>query len=286
VVTGCGDDDHKGTISTGSAAPTTSASGAGAPKTLLVYAPGTPIASMRVAEVFKRRLGRKKIGSAEVKVGGEVVHVHVPAEDVAKVERTLGGGRLELHVLDTEARAFGDTDPASYEPLVRREEVVTLKSGPKTVAFLSGSNDQRDALLARTVKDQGSALALVGPLYDAGKPAGFRSYLVDAERRVRGEMVASAKVESADGKASLALTFEGSGKSFLRWHSSQKERFVLRIDGNVIGTFSPDAPVTDGVLRVPFPSRGDDKTTVAAANKLAATLDGVALSHETVLKKK
>lgn len=269
----CSDDEHKGTVSTGSAEPTASAI-APAETKLLVYSPGTPIATMRVAERFKRRLARAKLAGAKVKIGGEAVHVEAPLQKVEAVKKALAGGRLDLHVASTSTHPFADAAAEDVEPLRLETETVPTESGTETRRYLVGSTEQRSLLKERAQDKSLGAATFIGPAEDAaGKKIGLRSYYADPERNVRGEMVASAK---AEGDV-LVITFEGGGKSFLRWQGKQKSQLLLRVDGDVVGTIQLTEPIEDGVLRIPL--KGEPE---AAA--LAATLDGVAVSHETVLQ--
>ena len=272
---GCGDDEHKGTISTGSAKPAASAVGAPAERVLLVYSPGTPIATTRTAERFKRRLEKAGLNDVRVGVGGEVVHVEPLPKDVEATKKVLAGGRLDLHVFSYTTTPFEGASDEDLAPLTLGTETVSTKDGPKTVRFLRANDSQLQALQKAAEEKSLGALALVGPIFEGGRLAGWRSYYADREHSVRGEMVAAAKVDDT----SLVITLEGSGKSFLRWQGKQKGRLLLRVDGEVIAAVQLDEPVTDGMLRVTGlpPER---------ATAVAADIDGTAVSHACVLKEK
>ena len=274
LAVGCGDDEHKGTISTGSAQPTASVV-APVERALLVYSPGTPIATTRTAERFKRRLDKAGLKDVKVGVGGEVVHVEPVASDVEATKNVLTGGRLDVHVFSDTTTPFDDANAEDLAPLTLGTDTVATEDGTKPVAFLKADPSQRDAL-EKVAQDKSlGARAFSGPLYEAGKVTGWRSYFADSERSVRGEMATAAKVE--DGV--LAITFEGNGKSFRRWQGKQKGRLLVRVDGDVIAAVQLDAPVTDGVLRVKGlpPER---------ATAVAADIDGTSVSHECVFKEK
>ena len=118
VLAGCGDDEHKGTISTGSAQPTASVV-APIDRALLVYSPGTPIATTRTAERFKRRLEKAGLKKVKVGIGGEVVHVEPLASDVEATKKALSGGRLDVHVFSDATNPFEAADPDELAPLSR-----------------------------------------------------------------------------------------------------------------------------------------------------------------------
>jgi hypothetical protein len=269
---GCGDDEHKGTISTGSAKPTASAV-APAHRELLVYSPGTPIATTRTAKRFKKRLEKAGLKDVEVGIGGEVVHVEPLPKDVEAVKEALTGGRLDVHVFSDTTNPFTNASSEDVAPLTLGTETVQAEGGGKTVAFLKADDSQREALKKAAEEKSLGALALVGPLYEDGEATGWRSYFADSEREVRGEMVTGAEVK--DGV--LAISFEGNGKSFLRWQGKQKARLLLRYDGDVIAAVQLTEPIKDGVLRVSGlpPKR---------ATAVAADIDGTAVSHECVFK--
>lgn len=272
LATACGDDEHKGTISTGSAKPVASVA-APIDRVLLVYSPGTPIATTRTAERFKRRLEKAGLKDVKVGVGGEVVHVEPLAHAVDATKKVLSGGRLDLHVSSSTTTPFEDLSADDVAPMTLGSETVTTEKGPEEVHFLKAGPSERDALRKAAEDKRLGALALVGPLYEDGKTSGWRTYFADSERSVRGEMVAAAKAEGG----ALAITLEGNGKSFLRWQGKQKGRLLVRVDGDVIAAVQLDEPVKDGVLRV-------DGMPPERAAAVAAEIDGTAVSHECVLK--
>lgn len=274
VLAGCGDDEHKGTISTGSAQPTASVV-APIDRALLVYSPGTPIATTRTAERFKRRLEKAGLKKVKVGIGGEVVHVEPLASDVEATKKALSGGRLDVHVFSDATNPFEAADPDELAPLSLGTETITTETGSKPVRFLKADTNQRDALEKVAEEKRLGSRALVGPLYEGGEVSGFRSYYADSERSVRGEMVSAAKAEGG----ALAITFEGNGKSFLRWQGKQKGRLLVRVDGAVIAAVQLDEPITDGVLRI-------DGLPPERATAVAADIDGTAVSHECVFKEK
>jgi len=273
LLIGCGDDDHKGSPSVG---PAPSASAKEEPRVQLVYNPKTPIATARVASIFKRRLAAIGLGDV-VKIGGRHVHVNVPAVKVEEAKKALSGGRADVWLTTT-------TDPLGLldEPpkgLSLKEETVRLPKGETKIHFLQGPPDKRAALT-----DLGDAAAganvLTGLSFEGGATA--RTFLVQPDRKARGEFVTDGEVEEIDGKPVLAVTFNAAGKSFVRWNTKQGERFVLQIDGEVVGTAHSDVEVKDGVLR--FSVGGRTKAQVA---KLAeAIAKSRAVSHEVELEEK
>jgi hypothetical protein len=274
----CSDDEHKGTISTGSAEPTASATAVAETKERLVYSPGTPIASMRVAERFKRRLEKAGLKGVNVKIGGEVVHVDAPPKKVAAVKEALSGGRLDLYVFAASTNPFADANEEDLAPLKLGSETVSTSAGQQQRRYLTGEPDQRDQMTKIASDKSLGAKAFVGPVYEAGKKTGLRSYFADADRSLRGEMVAKAAVESEGDETTLVITFEDRGKNFLRWQGKEKSRLLVRVDGDIVAAVQLTEPIKDGALRVPW--KGDP----AQAKAIAASLDGVAVSHETVLK--
>jgi len=268
---GCSDDEHKGTISTGSAAPTSSA--LVEERVLLVYSPGTPIATMRTAKRFKRRLAKAGLKDVKVGIGGEVVHVEPKPGDVDATKKALSGGRLDVHVFSDTTNPFANVAAEDVAPLSLGTETVTADGGSKTLHFLTSDASQRQALKKAAEDKSLGALTLVGPIYEGGKATGLRTYYADPERKIRGEMVAAAKAEGDE----LAISFEGNGKSFLRWQGKQKSRLLLRVDGDVIATVQLTEPIKDGVLHV----SGLPQEQVTA---IADDVDGTAVSHECVLK--
>ncbi|MEZ4445560.1 MAG: hypothetical protein R3B72_41175 [Polyangiaceae bacterium] len=273
VLSACGDDEHKGTISHGSAAPPSVGSAAPVATTLLVYSPGTPIASMRVAEVFRKRLAALSIDAKQIRVGGEVVHVEIPSGQKQAVMNALAGGRLDVYAASARD-PIGALGEDALGGMPRKTETHAGPEGSVTSHFLLGPD--AETLRKRAEGLDLGAKPLVGP---ASKPdEGFRTYLADSSRQIRGEQVSAAAITSDGAAPRLSLTFEGNGRSFLRWSSKQKVALLVLIDGQVLARVTPDAEITDGVLS--FPLTIDD----AAAKKLAAALDGVALSHDTVFK--
>lgn len=266
---GCGDDEHKGTVSHGpSAQPTTTAPAP--PMVRLVYQPKSPVATMRVAEIAKKRL--EGMG-ATIKIGGETIHVDVPSTQAAAAKKAMEGGRIDLWL------AAADTlgADAGSEAIPLKSEEVSSSEGPKTDRYLEAPPDAREELLRQAEAHAGKARVLLGPSGDRGGP--LRTFLVEPGKTVRGEYVASAQaLQHAEG-ARLVLTFEGSGRNFVRWNSKQGARFVLQADGAAIATVASSDEVKDGSLT--FVLSG---WSFEDAKKLAEAIDGVALSHSTALE--
>jgi hypothetical protein len=266
----CSDDEHKGTISHG---PTASAGAQGkVPRTRLVYQPGTPLATTRVAKLFKKRLSSLNLleGISAIKIGGDTVHVDVPTAKVDAIKKALSGGRFDLFLFDETADPFAAKKDEHAEKYTVKSERVKTKQGDASVLFLVGP-DQKG------LHDYAAPLAaghitLIGPVRLDTGGTGHRTYFAQSGRSVRGEFVKSAKAEGNE----LVLTFQGMGTNFLRWSSRDVSRYLVQVDGRVVAAVQPETPVNDGVLRVTVP--GD-----AAA--IAKSLDGVAISHDTVFEK-
>jgi hypothetical protein len=268
------DDSHKGSISHGSAAATT-----GAPavtKVRLIYAPGSPLATMRVATAFTRRLGPLGVSKAAIKIGGEQIHVDVPADKAAAVKKALEGGRLDVYLFDDGADPFA----AKAKELPEGFRLAQEKGSEGPVHFVLAPEDRRADLEKLLGQNPSAGRALVGP---AGT-GDLRSYYVEAESSVRGELLTAAKAEQGEAGPVLALTFEGSGMNLLRWGSKEQARFVVEVDGLVVGTAQAETEITDGVLRVVLARSGPDalEETKALAKSLAGEAGGLALSHLTV----
>jgi hypothetical protein len=234
-------------------------------RTRLIYLPGSPLATAPVAAVFKKRLAG--IGGAEIKIGGDVIHVDVKNEQVDAAKVALEGGRVDLYLFDDKADPFAANHEEHADKFTVETESVATAEGRTSLRFLVAPKDGRAALLAYISPLAAGARPLVGPFAD-----GYRSYFAQSGRSVRGEQLASAK---ADGDT-LVLGFESGGKSVLRWSSRDRARYLLAIDGDVVGTSQPEAEVKDGVLRV---------TVSSGAATAAAKIDGRALSHETLFEK-
>ncbi|MBW2454551.1 MAG: hypothetical protein JRI68_08570, partial [Deltaproteobacteria bacterium] len=87
---GCDDDDHKGTISSGpELSPARSAVAKRAGRTRLIYGPGSPLSSARVAGVIRKRLASLGIPERDIRIGGEQIHVDVPKDKVAAAKEAL-----------------------------------------------------------------------------------------------------------------------------------------------------------------------------------------------------
>jgi len=265
ALAGCGDDEHKGTIShsTSATGQTTTAIA----YTRLIYNPGTPLATARVADVFRARLQPIGVASSSVKIGGDIVHVDVPDSRLAAVKTALQGGRFDLYLFDDRLDPFATATETHASKFEVASETVQTKDGPTTLRYLVAPAAAKVALSQYIASHAGSAKALFGPI-----AAGYRSYFVQSGRSVRGELIDGAKA-SANGD-SLALTFVGSGKSFLRWSSNNRARYVALVDGEVVGTYEATKEISTGVLVV---------TVVGDAAAMARALDGHALSHLTVL---
>jgi hypothetical protein len=262
LVVACGDDEHKGTISHG---PSATASPHDVARTRLVYQPGSPLATAHVAAVFRKRLA--SIRRADIKIGGDVIHVDVANDQLDAAKAALDGGRVDLYLFDEKADPFAAKHEEHADKFTVETESVATADGSTSLRFLVAPKSGRAALLAYITPMAAGARPLVGPFAE-----GVRSYFAEEGRSVRGEQLASAKAEGD----TLVLTFEGSGKNVLRWSSRARARYLLAIDGDVVGTSQPEAEVKDGVLRVPVSS---------GAATAAAKIDGRALSHETIFGK-
>lgn len=265
----CSDDEHKGTVSHGpTAAPTGTA--APTPRVRLVYSPKSPIATMRVAEIAKKRLAET---GARVAIGGVTVDVEAPEDRRDAVKEAMSGGRLDLWLA---AEDDLPADAGSDELPVKTETLKTA-AGPTTRRFLEAPADQRDVLTQQAERHAGRAKVLLGP--SGARSGPLRTFLVEPSKHVRGEYVASARaLQHAEG-ARLVVTFDGAGRNFVRWESKQKNGFVLQVDGAVVGVTYASDEQKDGSLT--FTLAGWSLEEVAA---LAKSLDGVALSHLTVLE--
>jgi hypothetical protein len=269
VLGGCSDDEHKGSVSHG---PTAAATGTSAPEPTvrLIYSPKSPLTTMRVAEIAKKRLAKT---GARVKIGGETIHVDAPTSEVEAAKGAMAGGRLDLWIAaEDELAAEAGTDE-----LALKTETVATADGPKARRHLEAPPELRDALLQQGERHAGRAKVLVGP---SGAPGGLlRTFLVEPGKMVRGEFVASARALQQVGGARLTITFDGSGRNFVRWNGKQKASFVLEVDGQVASVIHPGEEQPDGSLTFVLAGWSLDD-----AQKLAAALDGVALSHLTVLE--
>ncbi len=257
---GCGDDEHKGTISHGSAQPTASAK---VKTTRLTYDPGSPLHTMRVAEILKQRLEALGIGASAIKIGGDIVNIDVPDDQLADAKQALEGGRLDVYLIDDGHDPFSKNEQDHAEKFELGSDALAKGS----VRFLWAPADQRDALVAYVQAYAGSKKVLTGP-HDGG----VRAYFVHADKSARGEFLEAA---AGEGRT-LRLTFGGSAKSSIQWNTRQPARYAALVDGVVVGVAAPAAQVTDGTLQVSLADPAADAAAIAKA------LDGIALSHDTV----
>ena len=275
----CEDDEaHKGTISHG---PSTATQGASASAKLvrLIYAPGSPLATMRVATTLARRLEPLGMDNEDIKIGGETIHVDVAADQAPKVKKALEGGRLDLYLFDDRADPFAEKERDLPDGF--RLALEATKGSERPLHFVVAPGNRRADLEKLLAENPSAGRALIGPTGEGE----LRSYYVQSDSSVRGEMLSAAGAEQSPEGALLLLTFEGSGKNLLRWSSKDHARFVVQIDGQVVGTTKAEETITDGVLRVPLQGSGKDALdrAKALATSLASKAGGLALSHLTVL---
>lgn len=228
----------------------------------LVYEAGSPLETARVADRLRKRLSSED----DVEIGGESIFVDVLEDKVAPIKKKLGGGRLDVYAFDDKAD-LGEPDAPIELRKDARGEYVVSPDRAKLVQYFAG------------------ARALTGPLFEgAAKPKLYRAYPVSGNS-LRGEHAVRAAVRHAGSTTMLDVAFEGAGKSFVRWGSKQRVRFVLLVDGDVISTVQPEAEIEDGQLAFPVEARGDLATTLKVTRAIAEALHGVALSHAVKLAK-
>lgn len=261
----CGDDEHKGTISHGTTSP--SASAKPVETTRLTYNPGSPLHTMRVAEIFKKRLEPLGIDATAIKIGGDIVNIDVPNATIDAAKRALEGGRLDVYLIDD------DHDPFSKNEADHSEKFAL---GTDAARFLWAPPEQRDALVDYVQQYAGSKKVLTGPYATADVPAGVRAYFVHADKSARGEFLESARGEGS----SLSLTFSGSAKSSIQWNTKEPSRYAALVDGVVVGVAAPEEQVKDGTLQVSLADASADGAAIAKS------LDGIAVSHDTVAEEK
>jgi len=280
VVGGC-DDNHDGTISSGpGSSPAKSVVAQKAGKTRLIYRPGSPLASARVAGVIRKRLASLGIPEKDIRIGGEQIHVDVPQDKAAAAKQALAGGRLEIYLFDEQADPFAVNTADHAERYEVKSEALGRGAGGKTLHYLVAPVAKREQLLTYLAQHSTGAKGLVGPVFDgASEPRGHRSYYVRASDPVRGELVKAAAARKTDGGAALVIELEGQGKASVRWAAKHQARFVLLVDELVVATVAPEGPVKDGKLAFPLADRGDPAATLAVATAMAKRLDGVAFSH-------
>ena len=273
----CSDDAHKGDPSTG---PAPSASAKVIPRTRLVYDPKTPIATARVAGIFKRRLEAVKIDGGAVKIAGQRLHIDVNSDQVEAVKEALAGGRADLW-LAAPADPLADLKEVP-EGATLEEETQGLPKGQAVSHFLKAKTT--DALFPGEKADLGDAAGgakvFTGPLFEDGAQTAVRTYLVQPDRSIRGEFIETARVEEKDGAVTLVVPFNASGKSFVRWNTKQGERFVLVVEGEVVGTAFHAEEQKDGTLR--FSVAGRPRAEVETIAK--AVKGKRAVSHEVDLE--
>ncbi len=265
--------------------PSATAASAPTPELRLSYVVGSPLSTIRAAKAFKLRLASLGIKERQIRVGASKIDIHVAKRQAAKVKEALANGRLELYLFDDVADPFSFKKKQHAKHFeVKRESVVTAGGNKETILYLLGKPNERKQLLAYLKKQEVSAKALVGPAYAGGaSPVGLRSYYVQADRSARGELLKAARAKEKDGRPILELEFAASGVNFLRWNTRQRSRFIILVDGLVIGSAQPAKVIKDGVLTVELPKR---KGALEDAKHMAASLTGgKALSHLVKLKK-
>ncbi len=281
LVGGCDDENHDGSVSWGPKdPPSSSAKGSSEGRIRLIYSPGSPLSSARVAGLIKKRLEPLGIPKESIRIGGEQIHVDVPKDKAEAVKQALALGRLELYLFDDRADPFAIKTADHAKRFAVKTESVPTSVGATTFHYLVAPTAERAALLAYLGEHGTGAKGLVGPTFaSSAVPRGLRSYYVQAGESVRGEFVKRATAKEAGEQAVLELELEGSGKVSVLWASKRRARFVLQVDGLVLATQQPKEPVKDGQLSFPLAHRGGSAATLAAATELAKRLDGIAFSH-------
>jgi hypothetical protein len=281
LVGGCDDESHDGTISRGPKdQPSSSAKAAAQARIRLIYGPGSPLSSARVAGLIKKRLGPLGIPKESIRIGGEQIHVDVPKTKVAAVKLALAEGRLELYLFDDRADPLGSKTADHAKRFAVKTQSVPTAAGARTFHYLVAPSSERGVLLAYLEEHSTGAKGLVGPVFaDAGASQSLRSYYVQAGDSVRGEFVKRASARQDGEQAALDLELEGSGKTRVLWATKGRSRLVLLVDGLVLGTLLPAGKVKDGKLSFTLGYRGGAAATLTAATALAKKLDGIAFSH-------
>ncbi len=283
---GC-DDNHDGTVSSGpELSPARSVVAKRKGRVRLIYGPGGPLSSARVAGVIRKRLASLGIPEKDIRIGGEQIHVDVPKDKVAAAKEALNGGRLEIYRFDDQADPFAQKTAEHAKRYTVKSESMATTAGARTLHYLVAPADQREQLLGYLSEHTTGAKGLVGPVYaGADTPTGLRSYFVQPSQPVRGELVRAAAAKETKGRVTLTLELEGQGKASVSWESKQRARFVLLMDGLVVATLQPASPVRDGKLAFPVADRGGPEATLAVAAALAKQVDGIAFSHQVTLDK-
>lgn len=284
AVSGCGDDEHKGTVSHGSASATSSPPA----MTRLVVGPGSPLSSAPVAARIRERLLPLGIDARHIKIGGDEIHVDVPSSKLVACKRALEGGRFDLHLFDDRADPFASSPQAHKSRFeVGSESVRDAEGKPAVRRFLMGTPAERDDLFAYLKEHAAGAMPALGPMsWGATQPQRLRSYYLQAgsARVSRGEQLAGARAERDGDEVRLALELVGSGASFVRWASKQRARFVVLVEGLVVGTSQPTSEIADGKLSVVIERRGNADATLADVHAMAKSIDAKALSHAVELR--